>query len=174
MKEIVAVEGKNDSRGRRYFLELELHDAEENRHVRFAEYVFRDNSGGLSLPEGLSWNRSAVIHFIVPVKNQAKWMSFLVNELSKLYLHTRDENFRLVVVDFESTDGDIEKILKDSPLSQKYTLLKKSGAFHKTLAIQDAVKTVTDPDSIVFLFDLHITVPRTFLDTIRKVSAMNA
>ena len=170
VEDVVAVEGKSDRQGTRYLLELKLHDAQENRNLRFAEYVFQSNSSALSLAGGLAWNRRAVVNFIVPIKNQAKWMSFLVSELTDLYLRTGDEKFHLVVVDFESNDGDVASILQRSPLSQKCTLIKKSGAFHKTMAIQEAVESVTDVNSIVFLFDLHITLPRIFLDTIRKVS----
>ena len=171
LKKIIAVEGKRDKeKGTRYLLELELYDTQERMSLRLTEYVFRDDAGHMWFPQGLTWRRNATIHFILPVKNQAKWVIFFLEEMNKLYQRTGDGNFHLIIVDFESSDGDIGGILKSSPLTEKSTLLKKSGAFHKTLAIQDAVKSVTDPNAIVFLFDLHITVPLSLLDNIRKVT----
>ena len=171
LKKIIAVEGKNDKeKGTRFLLELELYDTQERMSLRLTEYVFSDDAGHMWFPQGLTWRRNATIHFILPVKNQAKWVIFFLEEMNKLYQRTGDGNFHLIIVDFESSDGDIGGILKSSPLAEKSTLLKKSGPFHKTLAIQDAVKSVTDPNAIVFLFDLHITVPLTLLDNIRKVT----
>ena len=171
LKKIVAVEGKQDGeKGARYLLELELYDKHESRSVRLVEYVFRDASGHMWFPEGFKWRRNATVYFILPVKNQAKWVIYFVEEMTKFYERTGDGNFHLVIMDFESTDGDINGILKNSHLGEKYTLLRKSGAFHKTLAIQDAVQSVSDPNGIVFLFDLHITLPFNLLDSIRKVS----
>ena len=171
LNKVIGVEGKEDKKkGVRYFLELSLYDKQVGRRLRLAEYVFRDTDGHLWSPKGLSWKRNATVHFVVPVKNQAIWVKFLVGELNKLYLQTQDENFRLLLIDFESTDGNVAEILENSPLSRKCSLLRKSGPFHKTMALQDAVATVNDPDSIVFLFDLHITVPTSILDSIRKVS----
>ena len=171
LKKIVTVERKPDlSSGTLYLVELELFDTQQKKSLRLAEYVFRDNAGHMWFPGGYKWRRNATIHFIVPVKNQAKWVIFFLEEMNKLYERTGDGNFHLIIVDFESSDGDIGGILKSSPLAEKSTLLKKSGPFHKTLAIQDAVKSVTDPNAIVFLFDLHITVPLTLLDNIRKVT----
>ena len=171
MKKIVAVERKSDQGSEAlYLLELQLFDTQERKSLRLAEYVFRDNAGHMWFPGGYKWRRNATIHFILPVKNQAKWVIFFLEEMNKLYQRTGDGNFHLIIVDFESCDGDIGEILKSSPLAEKSILLKKCGAFHKTLAIQDAVKSVTDPNAIVFLFDLHITVPLTLLDNIRKVT----
>ena len=50
-----------------------------------------------------------------------------------------------------------------------YKVLKRTGAFHKTEAIQSAVSTITDPHSIVLLFDLHLLTPSTFFSVVRKV-----
>ena len=50
-----------------------------------------------------------------------------------------------------------------------YRVLKRTGAFHKTEAIQSAVSTITDPHSIVLLFDLHLLTPSTFFSVVRKV-----
>ncbi|XP_031568993.1 beta-1,4-N-acetylgalactosaminyltransferase 3-like [Actinia tenebrosa] len=49
-----------------------------------------------------------------------------------------------------------------------FTFLKKGGRFFKTEAINEGAATVKDPNSIIFLMDLHITVPPCFFDIIRK------
>ena len=151
-------------------MDLKLYDNHEKKYSRLTEYINRDSSGLLSFVENLTWRRTATINFIVPVKDNYPWMTYLVKEMTKLYALTKDEHFRLVIVDFESTDGDINSLLKDSPISEKYTLINMAGSFNWTLAIERGANSVADPDSIVFLFDLHVTVPVTLLESIRKVS----
>ena len=149
-----------------------MYDNRKNESVRLAEHVLAQSSGRLlGFPEGFrTRRRDVVINFIVSVKNQAGWVRFFLSEMEKVYELTGDENFHVIFVDFESADDDISKILEGSPLARKSTLLKKSGPFHKTLALTDAVDSVNDPSSIVFVFDLHITVPLTMLDLVRTVS----
>ena len=52
---------------------------------------------------------------------------------------------------------------------KRFQVLKRSGQFHKTKAIQSAVETVSDPHSIVLLLDLHLRMPITLIDSVRKV-----
>ena len=47
--------------------------------------------------------------------------------------------------------------------------VRNFGKFHKTKAIQTAVDTIQDQNSIVFLMDLHILVPDTMMELVRKV-----
>ena len=153
-------------------MDLKLHDSREKESVRLAEHVLADSAGRLlGFPEGFRTNRrDVVINFIIPVKNQVKWVKYFLLELAKVYELTGDENFHVIFIDFESTDEDIGQVLEESSLARKSTLLKRSGPFHKTLALTDAVDSVNDPNSIVFLFDLHITVPVALLNLVRTVS----
>lgn len=170
LDKILSVEGKEHNyRGTRYLLDLKLYDKHQQKHSRLTEYVHRDGKGRLSFVEGFTWKRTATIHFIVPVKNRYEWATYLVKEMTKLYARTKDEHFRVIIVDFDSTDGDIDTLLKNGPLTEKYTVLKRAGPFNKTLAVKEGVDSITDPESIVFLFDLHVTVPVTLLESIRKV-----
>lgn len=50
-----------------------------------------------------------------------------------------------------------------------YRVLKRSGAFYKTEAIQSAVNTISDPQSIVLLYDLHLITPKNIFSAVRKV-----
>lgn len=51
----------------------------------------------------------------------------------------------------------------------KYTVIKMNGVFHKTLAIREAVNSIQDQNSIVFLTDLHLDTPSTLFESVRKV-----
>ena len=53
-----------------------------------------------------------------------------------------------------------------------YTIIKKTGKFYKTLAIDEASKSITDNNSIVFLSDLHMDVPNNLFDSVRKVRSI--
>ena len=158
-------------KGDRFFLELQLGLlAHNNRSLRLSEYVFMKNgSSELCFPEGYQWYRNATIYFILPVKNQGGWVLHFLKEMTRLHDKTRDDNFVVIIIDFASDDVDVEKMLNASPIRPKIILIKKSGPFHKTLAIQEAASRVPHPHDIVFLFDLHIDVPLDLLDSIRKV-----
>lgn len=39
-----------------------------------------------------------------------------IREMEKIYKETRDENFSVIIVDFNSTDIDVEKELKNANL----------------------------------------------------------
>ncbi|KXJ06807.1 hypothetical protein AC249_AIPGENE26812, partial [Exaiptasia diaphana] len=49
-----------------------------------------------------------------------------------------------------------------------FTIIKKKGKFHKTLAIDEATKSIKDGNSIVFLTDLHLTAPHDIFESVRK------
>ncbi|XP_068762656.1 uncharacterized protein [Montipora capricornis] len=53
-------------------------------------------------------------------------------------------------------------------LLKSYRILRRSGAFHKTEAIQSAVRTIFDPHSIILLFDLHLLTPKNLFQAVRK------
>ena len=89
----------------------------------------------------------------------------------------------IILVDYNSTDGDYEKIMKNSNL--RYTYLnpirdeafmkqyKNSSKFSKVRALNYGLKHVLNSDSIVFILDLHLQLPITMFDRIRKVRIKN-
>ncbi|XP_037019028.2 N-acetyl-beta-glucosaminyl-glycoprotein 4-beta-N-acetylgalactosaminyltransferase 1 isoform X2 [Artibeus jamaicensis] len=189
---IVNVEKRRDSaRGSRFLLELEVRERGGGR-LRLSEYVFLrlpgaraadedgespepapaasarpDGRPELCRPLRLAWRQDVMVHFIVPVKNQARWVAQFLADMAALHARTGDSRFSVVLVDFESEDMDVEQALRTTRLPS-YQYLRRSGNFERSAGLQAGVDAVEDPSSIVFLCDLHIHFPRNILDGIRK------
>ncbi|KAF7461359.1 N-acetyl-beta-glucosaminyl-glycoprotein 4-beta-N-acetylgalactosaminyltransferase 1 isoform X2 [Marmota monax] len=189
---IVNVEKRRDSaRGSRFLLELELQERGGGR-LRLSEYVFLrlpaaragdadgespepppaasarpDGRPELCRPRRLAWRQDVMVHFIVPVKNQARWVAQFLADMTALHARTGDSHFSVVLVDFESDDMDVESALRVARLP-RYQYLRRTGNFERSAGLQAGVDAVEDPSSIVFLCDLHIHFPPNILDGIRK------
>uniref|UniRef100_A0A8C6P2K4 Beta-1,4-N-acetylgalactosaminyltransferase n=1 Tax=Nothobranchius furzeri TaxID=105023 RepID=A0A8C6P2K4_NOTFU len=184
---IINVEKRRDSaRGNRYLVELELMERGRNV-VRLSEYIYlllhRGRQGEESLentdsapasvppllcqPVMLQWRRDVMVHFVVPVKNQARWVQQFISDMENLHQQTKDDNFSIIIVDFESEDMDVEQALKESTVP-RYEYLRREGNFERSAGLQIGVDTIEDSHSIVFLCDLHIHFPLNILESIRK------
>ncbi|KAL9955519.1 hypothetical protein ACROYT_G036854 [Oculina patagonica] len=169
LKAITNIEKNHDAlRGNRYFLELVFRERARSKIVKLSDFVYKfHNSSDLCRPKGITWQRNVTINVILTVKNQGAWAQHFVNEMSRICDETRDDHVNIIVVDYGSQDMNIEEALKRSSL-KNYRVLKRSGTFHKTEAIQSAVSTISDPHSIVLLFDLHLRTPSNLFSAVRK------
>uniref|UniRef100_A0A673G9F8 Beta-1,4-N-acetylgalactosaminyltransferase n=1 Tax=Sinocyclocheilus rhinocerous TaxID=307959 RepID=A0A673G9F8_9TELE len=182
LERIVNIEKKPDyNRGSRYLLELELLEA-SGRHLRLVQYIYvkrtedwgshkKQNAQGEELklcnPYSFYWNPTATVHFIIPVKNQARWVQQFISDMEEIYRTTGDQNFNVIITDYESTDMNVEQALQNSYLP-RYQYLRLSGNFERSAGLQAGIDLITDDHSIVFLCDLHIHFPPGFIDTVRK------
>uniref|UniRef100_A0A8C2I191 Beta-1,4-N-acetylgalactosaminyltransferase n=1 Tax=Cyprinus carpio TaxID=7962 RepID=A0A8C2I191_CYPCA len=182
LERIVNIEKKPDyNRGSRYLLELDLQEA-SGRHLRLVQYIYvkrtedqgfhkkqkgQDAELKLCNPYSFYWTPTATVHFIVPVKNQARWVQQFISDMEELYRTTGDQNFNVIIIDYESTDMNIEQALQNSYLP-RYRYLRLSGNFERSAGLQAGIDLISDDHSIVFLCDLHIHFPPGFIDTVRK------
>jgi len=58
-------------------------------------------------------NHSSELSFVA-VKNQARWVQQFISDMELLHRETKDENFSVIIVDFQSDDMDVEQALKES------------------------------------------------------------
>ena len=164
-------ENHDQGTGDRYLVELELKEISSGKSERFSEYVYRHQGAQkLCTPVGVAWNKSAVINILLTTgNNQGRWILHFLDNMAKIYNRTKDANFNVIIVDFDSKDIDLDNALKKTAIpSYQYANIKEK--FRKVVGLQQAASMVKDPNSIVFVMDLHIDIPYHFLDDVRKVS----
>ncbi|KAK7149447.1 hypothetical protein R3I94_008934 [Phoxinus phoxinus] len=158
--------------GSRYLVELEL-VGPHGQKVLVSRYVYAQAEGTsrqfLCSPKEFNWKPSATVHVIVAVKNQARWIIQFIREMEKVYRETGDKNFNVIIIDYNSSDIDIEKRLKKAKLPS-YKFKRMEGNFQRSSGLQAGVDLVEDEHSILFLCDLHLYYPVNIINSIRKHS----
>ena len=171
LNEIRNVERKTDKqRGNRYLIEVELLDLTNNRKVMLSEYVFMPNgTKKLCYPRNFKWNRTVDVYLIVTAKNLGRWVHHFIKNVEKILNETNDPNLHVIIYDYNSSDINLEKVLRESSLTN-YMFLSESGEYSRTRSFTEAINLVIDPHSIIFMFDLHLDIGTPFINNIRKVS----
>ncbi|XP_027022456.1 beta-1,4-N-acetylgalactosaminyltransferase 3-like isoform X2 [Tachysurus fulvidraco] len=173
IKQVINVEKKTKAGvGSRFLLEVEMED-KHGRNFLMSNYFYTTKNKknpelpALCSPEHFSWDPEAKVHVILTVKNQGKWVIHFLQEMQRIYEETGDKNFNIIIVDYNSTDIDVEKELQNAKLpSYQFRLL--NGRFAKSLGIQSGIDLVQDDNSILFMCDLHIHFPSSIIENVRK------
>jgi len=106
------------------------------------------------------------INIIVTVYNRcALFKSFL----ETLVTRHGDQNLRLVVADFASTECNVRSLLEESLPTSKFLYLSLPPPFVKVTALQKAIDLVSNSlDELLFMCDVDIVIPTGFFDILRR------
>lgn len=188
MKQILNVERKPDwhktnqvfykgtlKHGDRYFLELLLSENMRNADVILSEYVYQhEKTKTLCYPEGMQWNKSASVYFLISVRKQAVWVQHFIKNVERIYQNTLDENLHVIVYDYNSSDINIQAEFQQSSFKNYKILNSPDSSYSRTYSLNRAAQAVQDPNAIIFTLDLHLEIPVLFPDSVRKVSCYNS
>lgn len=145
-------------------------DLTNNRKVMLSEYVFMPNgTKELCYPRNLQWNRTVDVYLIVTAKNLGRWVHHFIKNVEKILNETNDSNLHVIIYDYNSSDINLKKVLRESSLTS-YMFLRESGEYSRTRSFTEAINLVLDPHSIIVMLDLHLDVGTPFINNIRKVS----
>ncbi|XP_066927984.1 uncharacterized protein [Clytia hemisphaerica] len=165
-----------------FFVELDVRNKSHGSKVfRASHFVEPINEPTKDLCFVREWapkgHGQVEINLMTAIKNQRAWLNYLILMLEELLAEIKDTNVILNLIDYNSTDGDYEQILKASKLKFKYLNpirdSKLSTKFSKVKALNYGIKHVQNENSIVFILDLHLQLPLNIFDRIRKLTIQN-
>ncbi|EDO30820.1 predicted protein [Nematostella vectensis] len=108
-----------------------------------------------------------VINIVLTVSAQKVWILHFIRDLAQVIRDSNDQNVNVIIAYYGNDPASLEYELKRKDI-KNFTVIPLTGRFHKTYAIQKAVSSVRDKDSIVFLLDLHLRMPSNILESVRK------
>ena len=145
------LEGKVNLQNRSYLLTQTLHDV----------------NGILCVPT-LTPNLTAFVHIVIIVKDLRRWMRYFLENVNNIYTQTNDQQFGVIIVDFNSGDLNIRDTMQQNLKIQRYMYIPMEGKFNKVLGQNKAIESINNPNDIIFTCDLHLDIPINMIDIIRK------
>ena len=114
LKRIINVEENHDViHGDRYLIEIDIAVENQQNPQHLSRYIYRPiGSHKLFEINDFQWNPYATVHIIIPVKDQGRWVKHFINNMENIYTTIKDPYLNIILVDFNSTDIDINKSLK--------------------------------------------------------------
>ena len=100
-------------------------------------------------------------------------MVHFLNNLEEIYSASKDNKVSLVIYDYKSSDMNLQQELAKRKLPPTKVIVHEAKHYSRTKSFNRAVEQVQDPKTIVFTLDLHLDLPSTIFDDIRKVSIDN-
>ena len=76
---------------KRYFVEVDVNKHGSAQLYRYSGWVVINKKNGtetICKPKGYDWDKNEKIYLITPVKNQARWIRFMVHHLNGCLLYT--------------------------------------------------------------------------------------
>ena len=121
----------------------------------------------LCTPPAMVIRRDTFIHFLVTQRNLPQMARQFVENMEQLYEETGDENFGVIIVNYETPTLNLTTLLRQSKLKH-WSVLDIGGPWEKTAAINIGIDSVDSSDDIIFITDLSLSIPSHLPDTIRK------
>ena len=125
----------------------------------------------LCYPKNFQWNATVPVYLVVTAKNLGRWLHHFIKSVERIFTETNDTNLHVIIYDYNSSDINLEEVLKQSSLIN-YMLIRQSGAYSRTQSFTEAVNLVSDPQTIIFMVDLHLHIASPLINNIRKVSVL--
>ena len=161
---------RDPSKGNRFLIETEV-ALKDSVKYRFSQFLFSpiDNPISYCQPRGVRYKGNTFVHIALSLKNQGHFFQYFIENVERIYRETKDENFGIIVVDFDSTDIDVEQVVKRSLIPYK-KFVRMEGKYERASSLNMALSKVDNENDIVFTCDLHLELPNDIVDSIRKHS----
>ena len=157
----------DEAQGNRYLIETEITlKSDDRKKYRFSYHVYAPFGGALCHPSSLRIHLETFVYIAVTAKNQGHWMRYFVENMERLYDVTKDERFGVIIVDFESEDLNIRKLIENSKLRNIH-LITLEGSYSRAMSLNKAIEFVTNEYDILFACDLQLDIPMDIIDVIR-------
>ncbi|XP_028393943.1 uncharacterized protein LOC114518197 [Dendronephthya gigantea] len=169
MHRLVSIKEKRDRRnGSLILMDAIIKGPGTNSTYYDSQYFYLDKSlSTICQPPGYIVGRDVTVNIIVVAKRQTRWLRHFLVNMERIYVKTNDKHINVIIAKYGHDDEELMEEYKRSRLPSIRTV-RHRGAFDKRKAIRLATKKIKDKNSIIFLMDLHIIIPDTIIQLVRK------